>query len=463
MSSARRLVAVMVSVVVAFLAATAVSQCNERRIASRVVGISDDTTPGVQLMIVAASNVRAMQRDVDLLEAEPPRVDELRAQLASERHELDATLASYLALPMFPGEDELIAAVHTALGGFDSLLDASPGVPGRSELRELHRQLAIADGALDRIVTSNALQGRQLGLEIERIRSRSGLLVWLLDGLSVLLAVAAMVLALGQLRRTMRNLEAAREIVEKRVSELSTQVDELGNFAGRVAHDVMSPLTNVMFSLELVKDACAHDEMARRAIERGFSSVLRVRALVDGLFAFARAGGKPEKGVTTAVEPVVTGVIDALASEAALNRIELTVAAVPDVRVSCSTGVLTSLVSNLVHNAIRHMGDAAERRIEVRVIDLGKDCRVEVEDTGPGIPAGQEDRIFDPYVQLGQRNRGLGLGLATVDRLVRAHGGAVGVVPAPGHGARFWFELPVSAASASASPGCASSSREQAA
>jgi signal transduction histidine kinase len=74
------------------------------------------------------------------------------------------------------------------------------------------------------------------------------------------------------------------------------------------------------------------------------------------------------------------------------------------------------------------------------VLDLGDRWRIEVEDTGPGIAPEHQRKIFQPYVQLAYGTAGIGLGLATVDRIVRAHGGAVGMI-SDGHGSTFWFEL----------------------
>jgi signal transduction histidine kinase len=69
--------------------------------------------------------------------------------------------------------------------------------------------------------------------------------------------------------------------------------------------------------------------------------------------------------------------------------------------------------------------------------------RVEFEDTGPGVPPGFEKTIFEPYRRApGVTQPGLGLGLATVQRLILAHGGTIGVSKARGGGAIFWFELP---------------------
>ncbi len=110
--------------------------------------------------------------------------------------------------------------------------------------------------------------------------------------------------------------------------------------------------------------------------------------------------------------------------------------------VACSPGVLTSCIGNLVRNAIKYMGDAAVRRVVVRVRGAPDGVRVEVEDTGPGLPPGAETRVFDVFVRADRSGQpGLGLGLATVKRLVEAYGGQVGVMSTP-HGSTFWFELP---------------------
>ena len=83
----------------------------------------------------------------------------------------------------------------------------------------------------------------------------------------------------------------------------------------------------------------------------------------------------------------------------------------------------------------------------------------EVEDTGPGLPPGAEAQVFAPFVRLPEAKgkAGIGLGLATVKRLVEANGGEVGVASPPGDGARFWFTLPrpVVAALGAAPPPCA--------
>src|SRR5262249_32394376 len=126
--------------------------------------------------------------------------------------------------------------------------------------------------------------------------------------------------------------------------------------------------------------------------------------------------------------------------------IDLEIGALPNVSVACSPGVLTSLVSNLVGNALKYMGDAPIRRVSVQANVVGGMVRVEVRDTGPGVPPELRERIFDPYVRAADSTiPGLGFGLATVRRLAEAHGGAVGLDREVRYGSLFWFELPLAA------------------
>jgi len=126
--------------------------------------------------------------------------------------------------------------------------------------------------------------------------------------------------------------------------------------------------------------------------------------------------------------------------------VDLCIEEVPSCDVRCSPGVLTSLLSNLVQNAIKYVADSEVRRVVVRTRDLGNEIRVEVEDTGPGVPPSDQQRMFDPFVRgPGAAGPGIGLGLATVRHLAEAHGGHAGVRSEPGHGAVFWFSVPYAA------------------
>jgi len=112
--------------------------------------------------------------------------------------------------------------------------------------------------------------------------------------------------------------------------------------------------------------------------------------------------------------------------------------------VACGPGMLTSIVSNLVRNAVKYVGDGAGRRVTVRARPAGPFARLEVEDDGPGLPPGLGANVFQPYVRGAATGKpGIGLGLATVKKVTEAHGGRIDVKSAPGEGCRFEVDLPV--------------------
>jgi signal transduction histidine kinase len=167
--------------------------------------------------------------------------------------------------------------------------------------------------------------------------------------------------------------------------------------------------------------------------------------IIDALLEFARAGARPQPGVCDDVARVIQEVVVESQSLASGSEIEFVSEAISPAAVGCSRGVLGIVIANLVRNAVKYIdgGSNGVRRITLRVNELERALRFEVEDTGPGLPPGAEETVFEPFVRFSTKaSGGIGLGLATVKRLVEAHNGKVGVVSTPGRGCRFWFELP---------------------
>jgi signal transduction histidine kinase len=219
-------------------------------------------------------------------------------------------------------------------------------------------------------------------------------------------------------------------------------------------------------SLALADRQNIDPERREAALARGRRSLVRARRLIDDLLAFAQAAARPSTAAAAQVREVVDGVVEELRPPALARgiRISTEVPTAP-LCVRCADGVLASLLGNLVRNAIKHMHTDERRPREVRIRVTQRTAfvdrvsqragrtgangvaaslvRFEVEDTGPGLPPAFLPRAFDPYVRAaGTAEPGLGLGLATVRRLVEGHRGRYGVQSRLGTGALFWFELP---------------------
>jgi signal transduction histidine kinase len=164
--------------------------------------------------------------------------------------------------------------------------------------------------------------------------------------------------------------------------------------------------------------------------------------MVEDLLAFSRLGRRDEQ-VSTAAAASVRGTIDDFSERLAADGITLEVALEADATVACSESLFRQVVSNLVGNALKFVKARDERRVQVRLQSRDDVCQLEVQDTGPGIPADAISRIFDPFFRVpGSEAPGSGLGLAIVRRIVDAHDGSVTVQSMLGQGSTFRVVLP---------------------
>ncbi|MDQ1375513.1 MAG: two-component system, OmpR family, sensor histidine kinase MtrB [Actinomycetota bacterium] len=225
---------------------------------------------------------------------------------------------------------------------------------------------------------------------------------------------------------------------------LKERIERDARFASDVSHELRSPLTTIATSLQvLVARRDELPERSRMALDLLAADVDRFERLVQDLLEISRF----DAGVARlAVEDVRVSELLAHAvpaSSRASVDIEPDAAAVS---IRADKRRLERIVTNLLTNADAHGGGAV--RIGLRRVDRA--LRLEVDDKGPGVPAGDRPRIFERFARgaaAGRRSGtggdGVGLGLALVDEHVRLHRGRVWVEDAPGGGARFVVELPI--------------------
>ncbi len=433
-TSRRALLAVFLTASCSFIGATVSTELASREISTIARAIADDAVPSVEALAEARYSLKRVGASVRRASGGPPAIVD-RAELPAARSRVEQAFARYLALPMYNEvEGEMATDAKERLRlvwrATDEALASQAGRPvAGAHARSLVDDLENADRALDRLIEFNTAYARGYAREVDRLHRRSRLIAIALDVLSVGLTVVAALLAWRALRvRTRRDAERAVELEQ---------------FAGRVAHDLRNPIATIGLSLSMVEETTAAEPRARKAVERMQRSVARSAQIIDGLLAFARAGARPEPSARADLDEVIGGALDEAGGAAKDVEIALAADGERGLVAACDPGLLASAVANLVQNAIKYMGDSKERRVTVRTSRIGSCVRVEVEDTGPGLPAGLGVSVFEPFVRApGSAQPGIGLGLATVKRVVETHGGRVGVISVE-RGARFWFELPL--------------------
>jgi two-component system, OmpR family, sensor kinase len=208
------------------------------------------------------------------------------------------------------------------------------------------------------------------------------------------------------------------------LDRLRSSLDSQRAFVADAAHELRSPLTALKLQLELLRRAGDAEtrESARAAIGEG---IARASRLVEQLLALARA--EPDAAVPPERVDLAAAARQALAETAPFaesRAVELELIAPAPAFVVGDAVALGHLVRNLADNAARYSPPGS--RVEVQVRSEAGAVVLEVDDSGPGIPPGEHERVFDRFYRRADAGEsGSGLGLAIVRSVARAHGASV--------------------------------------
>jgi two-component system sensor histidine kinase PilS (NtrC family) len=225
---------------------------------------------------------------------------------------------------------------------------------------------------------------------------------------------------------------------------------DLGRVAAGLAHGLRNPLASMSGCVELLQATPGLRPEEERLLGIVLKEAARLDHLVTRFLAYSRPAA-PQLAPTD-VAQVAGEVADALARDPAAARVrverDLTAATI-----ECDADQLRQVLWNLLLNAVQALGDGGGT-VRLGAAPEGTCARLTVADDGPGIAPDDLDRLFSPFFS--RKPGGTGLGLATVHRIVEAHGGTVQVEPVEPHGARFVVRLPArrhTEAPASVTPG----------
>jgi signal transduction histidine kinase len=237
------------------------------------------------------------------------------------------------------------------------------------------------------------------------------------------------------------------------VRRLAERDGETREFLMRVTHDLRTPLTAIRGHAAALSDGVVPEEAVPRSLAAIEGEATRLETLVADLLDLARLDTHRFKLDLARVEPseVLDRAFDAMEAEATARGVgyERRIDELPSV--VTDEARVQQIVVNLLDNALRWTPRGGTVRLEGRALP-GGGFAATVTDTGPGVPDGDQERIFDPFqsFETPDGSRGSGLGLAISRQLARALGGDVRVESREGAGSRFLLELPAKGAPAPA-------------
>jgi len=232
--------------------------------------------------------------------------------------------------------------------------------------------------------------------------------------------------------------------LEKRQDQViqSRKMGALGSLTAGIAHELNNPLNNIAITIEALLDEFEDisEDKKRTLLEDAFNQTARAGDIVKNLLDFSRF--REASFTEMSINDVITISAKMVANQATLKNIRFQLDLdedLPALRVDQQR--MQQVFINIFINAIQAMADEGE--IGVRSFMEDRHVRIDVSDTGPGIPPEVIDKIFDPFFTTKEVGKGTGLGLSVVYGIIKKHDGTITAENRPVQGATFSIKLPL--------------------
>ena len=288
--------------------------------------------------------------------------------------------------------------------------------------------LGVAAASASVAVGGALILARSLATRIERLRDTSA-------------ALAAGDLTARALEEGPRELTDLARAFNRTARDLERLFDARRELVAWASHDLRTPIGSIQAMLEAIEDGLDPPE---RYVPALHAQVRTLAMIVDDLFELAQidAGALTVDLRDSDLTPLVEEAVCGLEPDAAARGVRLAAQVGTGARAHCEPEKVQRVLFNLITNALRHT--PSDGSVAVRVEPHAEEVQVTVEDTGEGLDAEAEERMFERFWR-GDRARstaGAGLGLAIARGLVEAHGGRIWAERGREGGARVSFTLP---------------------
>ncbi len=245
-------------------------------------------------------------------------------------------------------------------------------------------------------------------------------------------------------KRSEEAIKALNHQLKERAAELESANRELEAFNYTIAHDLRKPLTNINGYCQIIRDFCFRnlDDQCRDYLDEIYEGTLGMNQLIDTLLDFSRLAAvelhRERVDLSALAHQVAADLKLSAPGRTATFRIAEGVSVEGDAK------LLRIVLVNLLGNAWKYTGQREDALIEFgqNTATGGTECYVR--DNGSGFAMENAEKLFLPFHRLhcDEEFAGFGVGLATVERIIRRHGGTIHAEGEPGRGAIFRFTLP---------------------
>ncbi len=395
----------------------------------------------IEALATAADNISQGNFEVALPQSSAAELSQLTQRFG--------TMAQVLRKHQETNVDELLAGQQRLQAVLDSIDDGLLMIDRQGRLEHLNpvaqRQLGWEDDRVG-LGLGEALQRPEMDEQLALIL-RGGSLERALEDLSFDVDGETRLLAysLTPVTHTEGHILGAvmvlHDVTEQRAFERVRS-----EFVLRASHELRTPVTGMHMAFGLLQERVHFAPESREAdlLETVKEEMQRLMQLINDLLNFSRYQNGLQKLtlVPCAIDDLLNRAQERFNAQARESDISLVIEqqdALP--RLHADQAQLDRVLDNLLDNALRHTPHNGRIRLQAR--RHAERVIISVEDNGEGIAYGQQGRIFEPFVQVGRKKGGAGLGLALCKEIVQLHGGRMGVYSRPGQGTQFYMTLPL--------------------
>ena len=232
-----------------------------------------------------------------------------------------------------------------------------------------------------------------------------------------------------------------RDVTEQRAFERVRS-----EFVLRASHELRTPVTGMQMAFSLLRERLDFPAESREAdlIQTVDEEMSRLVLLINDLLNFSRyqTGMQKLELASCDLVDLLTQAQQRFIPKGEARRVSLQLELGDELpRLQLDRLQIERVIDNLLENALRHSSEGGQIHLQAR--RQGDRVLIAVEDNGERITISQQGRIFEPFVQVGRKKGGAGLGLALCKEIIQLHGGRIAVRSQPGQGARFYMLLPV--------------------
>jgi len=245
-------------------------------------------------------------------------------------------------------------------------------------------------------------------------------------------------------QRALLQLTASlEERITARTADLARANEELEAFSYSVSHDLRAPVRAIDAHARLLDEQLGErlDASARKHLDRIAQAVHRMRELIDGLLMLSRLSHQPLQFEAVDLSALAQQAFELLQVRDHARTVEF--ACEPGVVAQADRTAVSIVLSNLIENAWKYSSRVAEARIQFGKERVGEETVVYVRDNGIGFDMKHAKHLFEPFRRLHGHSDfpGTGVGLATVQRIIKRHDGRIWAHSERGQGAAFYFTL----------------------